>query len=136
MAHIKAMYFLLLVSNPTGWEAFLPRLFSWVVELTEGAGMTLFSELHRMVTMEECSVREAFEAAYAEHLEAPLARRMAALGPDEVAAALDRLQARVAGADLGEIAAGSYSFTGMLLDEVLGIVYPQPELAWHIHRLL
>ena len=136
MAHIKATYFLLLVSNPTGWEPFLPKLFGWLLELTEGQGVTLFSDLHRMVTMEECSVREALDSVYAKYVEAPLVERANGLAAADVEAALLTVQKRFAGADLSDVPAGTYSLTGMVLDEVLGIEYPPGDLPWHIHRLL
>lgn len=136
MAHIKATYFLLLVSNPTGWEPFLPKLFGWLLDLTEGEGVTLFSDLHRMVTMEECSVREALDSVYSRYVEAPLLARAAKLDAGAIDEALGRVQERFAGASLSDVPAGSYSLTGMVLDEALGIEYPQGDLPWHIHRLL
>ncbi len=136
MAHIKATYFLLLVSNPTGWEPFLPKLFGWLLDLTEGEGVTLFSDLHRMVTMEECSVREALDLVYSQFVEAPLTERAAQITPDQVNDAMTELLERFAGADLGDVPAGTYSLTGMVLDQVLGIEYPPGDLPWHIHRLL
>ncbi len=136
LAHVKALYFLMLVSNPTGFEKSVTGLFGWLFERTEGGTATLFSELHRRVTMEEASVREALDALYTEKLEPVFARILAHAGDGLVQDALAALLRSLSGEDMGRVPAGRYSLTALLLDRVLGVDYAQPEAAWHIHRLL
>ena len=134
--HIKAVYFLLLVANPTGWEPFIPSLFGWLYERTDGGSSDLFSELHRSVTMEEASIREALDAVYGARLQPVFSETLAACSSEGVLKAVHGLLRSLSGASLGHVPAGRYSLTGLLLDRLLGVVYPDPRLAWLVHRLL
>jgi len=134
--HAKAVYFLLLVANPTGWESYIPALFGWLFERTDGVSADAFSELHRIVTMEEASIREALDSVYVEKVEPVFLETLAACTPAGVLTSLRGLLDSLSGASLGGLPPGRYSLNGLLLDRLLGVVYPAPRLAWHVHRLM
>jgi hypothetical protein len=136
LAHVKAAYFLLLVSNPTGWEAFLPRVYGWFLDHTKGESATIFSDLHRMVTLEECSVREGLLKVYGRFAEGAFLRLASSAGNQDLQKGLSAFLTQLAKTDLRQVPAGNYSLTGFVLDQVFGLTYPDPLLAWQVHRLL
>lgn len=133
---IKGVYFLILITESTGYEEFLATFIEWLRELIGPEAMRVFSCFHAGVTLEEKTINESLEAMFTAPPMGELPALVTAATGEELAAAARSLLEECAGADLLTIAPGDYSLEGLLLDRVLELSVPRFDLGWRLHRLL
>ncbi|MDY0058307.1 MAG: hypothetical protein RBU45_00725 [Myxococcota bacterium] len=135
-ALLKGVYFLILVTENTGFEEFLVTFLGWLRGFAGDEVMRSFSLFHSQLTLEEKTVNEALEGLLTTEPLSKLSARLGQLEGPELTAGLRRLLQGWADQELGELAPGDYSLNGLLFCEAGGLVFPKPELAWRLHRIL
>lgn len=135
-ALLKGVYFLILITESTGYEEFLTTFIEWLRTLVGPEAMRVFSTFHAKVTLDEKTINESLEAVFTSAPLDMLTERVATVSGAELAAAARDLFAACASEDLLAVAPGNYSLDGLLLDRCLGFSMPRFDLSWRLHRLL
>ena len=133
---LQGAYFLVLITESTGYEPFLAVFMRWLRDLAGPESMRVLSLLHSLLTLAERTTREAIRDLSGQELLAKLFGRLRDLDHDTLLAALRDVLRDAAEADLGAVPAGDYSLTGVILDRAAGLSHPVYELTWRLHRLI
>lgn len=135
-ALLQGVYFLVLITESTGYEPFLAVFLRWLRELAGPESMRVPSLLHALLTLSERTTREAVRELLGQDVLAGLVSRLRELDHETLLQALRGVLRDAAEADLGAVPAGDYSLTGVILDRAAGLVHPVYELTWRLHRLI
>jgi len=133
---LQDLYFLMLITESTGHEAFLSTFMVWLRGVAGPASMGAFSRLHGRLNLSERTTAEALDELLQDPVLARLPDAVRSLEGEALRAALQGLLAATAEGELGAVAAGDYNLAGLLFDRAMGLTYPKMELGWRLHRII